>query len=1071
MKLNDQQLQGALAACESEPIRIPGLVQPHGMLIVLRQSDLTILQISESVLDLIGIHPTDLLHQPLSSLMDRTPVETAARKLGDRAPRLLNPIPIRINANGKAFEFDGIMHRSGRTLILELEKHVGKGQYNVGFGGFYEAIRETTANIMQADDLESIFNVVCSNVRSFTGFSRVLIYKFDEEWNGIVVGESRDHQTPSLMHHRFPASDIPKQARELYTVNWLRLIPDVNYTPSKMVPTDNPLTGQPLDMSNCVLRSVSPVHLEYMRNMGQMASMSISIMKGQKLWGLIACHNPEPLYLRYDVRVAAEFVGQMVSTQIIAREETTESDYRLQLKAIYDELLGRGGSFNNVLSTLKSNASNLLALVDAPGAALVFDETISLVGTTPSLSQVQGLVTWLNKKDESLFSSSALSKEYPPAADFVDRGAGILAVQIPHVRSGMIIWFRPELKEQIPWAGNPDLSKVMSTDGRIHPRSSFATWLQTTSGMSRKWLQSHLAGADQLRSALISLVVREDTGQISYDERGTFRVSVANAMRPSPRALEPAEAPAPSGDSLERLVSQGELLLAGFAEIAILIVDKEGKVRNWSAGANRLLSSGQIEPNRSFLSFFSESDALGGQAANLLDEARDLGRVQTEAWIYHANKSSFWANIIVTRILDGSGDFVGYTVVIRDISTEKSFEEELTATKLAAEAASVAKTNFIANISHEIRTPLGAILGFSEVMANPNQTDEQREELYMRIRRNGDQLIALINDLLDVTKIEAGRLEVEHIPFDLKVLLSDLKDTFSIKAAEKSIKFTIELEGDLPRTLICDPTRIRQILVNLLSNAIKFTGMGGTVTMSCAVDKDLKGHPRLTVRVADTGKGMTEAEMAKLFQPFVQADVSTTRKFGGTGLGLFVSQRLARALGGDLNIERSAPGRGTTFLARMSVETAKASPTFSQMDDGAKRFVRDSGAVSPISLNKKILVVDDSPDNRFLVEMFVKDMNVKLDTAENGAEALEKISKTPYDLVLMDIQMPIMDGNAAMSKLRNESFSAPVIALTANAMQGERENSLGIGFSDYLTKPIDRIALRQTIVKWLVSDD
>lgn len=1072
MKLDETPTQTALAACENEPIRIPGMVQPHGMLIVLRQSDLTILQISESVFDLIGVHPTELLHQPLSVLMDRAPVESAAKKLGDRIPRLLNPIPIVIAANGQTHEFDGILHRSGRTLILELELHVSKAIFKLGFGNFYEAIRETISSIMQASALEEVFTLVCNNVRSFTGFARVLVYKFDEDWNGIVVGESREPHIPSLMHHRFPAGDIPRQARELYTINWLRLIPNVNYKPSKMVPVDNPLTGQPLDMSNCVLRSVSPVHLEYMRNMGHSASMSISLMKGQKLWGLIACHNPDPLYLRYDVRVAAEFVGQMVSTQIMAREEASENDYRLQLKAIYDDLLARGGSFNNVLASLKGNASSLLALVDAPGAALVFDGAISLLGSTPSLDKVQELTEWLRQKNTNLYSTHTLSKEFAPAAAYLDRSSGLLAIQIPHLRPAMILWFRPELKEQIPWAGNPDLSKNVSSDGRIHPRSSFATWLQSTSGSSRKWLEDQLLGADQLRSALISLVVRDDTGQVTYDERGTFRHSMANnlaAARTGSAAL--VEEPTTDDSPLESHVASGELLLAGFAEVAILIVDLDGRIQNWSAGANQLLSRSSLSACEDFARLFSESDALGGKATRLLEEAQNLGRVEDEAWVYREDNSSFWAQIIVSRILNARGHFIGYTVILRDVSLEKSAEEELRATKLAAEAANVAKTNFIANISHEIRTPLGAILGFSEVMAQRSQTHEQREELYLRIKRNGDQLIALINDLLDVTKIEAGRLEVEQIEFDLQALLSDLRDTFSIKAAEKSLQFNIEIKGEIRRRIICDPTRIRQILVNLLSNAIKFTPMGGAVTLSCSVDQDLKGQHRLSCRVEDTGRGMSELEMEKLFRPFVQADISTTRKYGGTGLGLYVSQRLARALGGDLNIEFAALGKGARFLARMNIDFTESEETFSTLETFSRRLGDEHDAHRPLALKgKRVLVVDDAPDNRALVGFYLKDTGVQLDGAENGAEALEKIAAHDYDLVLMDIQMPVLDGNAAMRKLKTMGFQRPVIALTANAMQGERENSIGLGFSDYLTKPVERVLLRRALSRWLTSN-
>ncbi len=269
--------------CEKELIHIPGSVQAHGVLIALRSSDLTILQISENVFDILGVHSSELLHQPLSRLIDPAPIERASLRIGEKVPRLLNPIPIEVNVGGQPKYFDGILHRSGRLLVLELEMHRQFRAREVSVGAIYENIREFISKLMASESLEDIFGQSCEEIRKMTGFSRVMIYKFDEEWNGTVISESLDGTAKSFLHHRFPASDIPKQARELYTTNWLRLIPNVNYKPSPLIPSHNPMTDKPLDLSNAVLRSVSPVHLEYMRNMGQLGSMSISLLKNGKL--------------------------------------------------------------------------------------------------------------------------------------------------------------------------------------------------------------------------------------------------------------------------------------------------------------------------------------------------------------------------------------------------------------------------------------------------------------------------------------------------------------------------------------------------------------------------------------------------------------------------------------------------------------------------------------------------------------------------------------------------------------------------------------------------------------------
>jgi len=284
-----------LDECAREPIRIPGSIQSHGLLVALRYSDLTILQISENTMGLLGIEPSELLHQPLSKLMPVDAVEAAKSHMEERQPRILNPLPIEIRLGAKRLQFDGILHRAGRLLILELERHV-KATSNQGVSGLNLTVRSVTTKIIDSVNLQQTLQMACDELRRLTQYSRVLVYRFDSTWDGQVVAESVAPDAESLAHHRFPASDIPAQARELYTTNWVRIIPDINYTPAKLVPEINPITDEATDLSNAVLRSVSPVHLEYMRNMGYEASLSVSLLKNGKLWGLIACHNRTPKF-------------------------------------------------------------------------------------------------------------------------------------------------------------------------------------------------------------------------------------------------------------------------------------------------------------------------------------------------------------------------------------------------------------------------------------------------------------------------------------------------------------------------------------------------------------------------------------------------------------------------------------------------------------------------------------------------------------------------------------------------------------------------------------------------------
>lgn len=521
----------ALRNCAKEPIHIPGSVQPHGILLALKHPDLTILQVSENIFDMLGIRAEEVLHQPVSRFMNASPIRAAGRKLGQRVPRLLNPIPLELfHADGRILKFDGIIHLSGRIFILELERHVNPSTIEYGgFGGFYEAIRETTTQVMLAESLDEVLQLTCSEIRRLTQFSRVLAYRFDPDYNGVVVAESSDGKFSSLLHHRFPASDIPQQARELYATNWLRIIPDVDYTPSPLVPTHNSLIDQPLDLSYSVLRSVSPVHIEYMKSLGQGASMSISLLKGRKLWGLISCHHRKPHFLHYENRVAAEFIGQMVSSQIAAREGITEQEHRLRLKDIYDSLLRKGIRFGDVGATLEANATQLLALAQASGAAVVLRNEVSLIGYHPDIASIRAVLAWLARQDGLEFSTTALGKNDPQFQSIRAYASGLLAIALePHYESA-ILWFRAEQKEAIPWGGNPNYSKLLDAEGIVHPRKSFATWLENVEGTSLAWQQTELEVTSELRTALAGLALRDGITQRS-DTSADFRMLLAQSL-------------------------------------------------------------------------------------------------------------------------------------------------------------------------------------------------------------------------------------------------------------------------------------------------------------------------------------------------------------------------------------------------------------------------------------------------------------------------------------------------------------------------------------------------------------
>lgn len=379
---------------------------------------------------------------------------------------------------------------------------------------------------------------------------------------------------------------------------------------------------------------------------------------------------------------------------------------------------------------------------------------------------------------------------------------------------------------------------------------------------------------------------------------------------------------------------------------------------------------------------------------------------------------------------------------------------ELEISRGAAIEASRAKSDFLANMSHEIRTPLGAILGFAELMMEEGVSDRERQVYMTAVKRNGQILSALIDDILDLSKVEAGRIEIEKLEFSINELISEIVSTLEPQASKKSLPLLVE---KLPRgseIAIGDPIRLKQVLVNIVGNAIKFTSHG-SVAVRVRIDEEVDGQRDLHVEVEDTGIGISSRQAAHLFKPFTQGDSSTTRRFGGTGLGLVLAQKLAMAMGGGLNLKWSIPGGGSCFEIMVRL-------------DAVKRVEEEPPVklITPPRLpleNACILLVDDSLDNQLLISQILKLLGADVEIANDGLEGVEKALARTYDIVLMDLQMPRLGGVEATRILREKGYKHPIVALTAHALKEDRQKCLSVGCTDYLTKPIQRAHLVQVL--------
>ncbi|MEG4342272.1 response regulator [Microcoleus sp. A003_D6] len=940
-----------LEHCSDESVYAPGYIQPYGIVLNLQEADLNILQVSENVKLFFGIAAEGLLGQPLQRLFSRAQVQRIAEYLSENNLEIHNPFELKTHRRSaqadrgrKTQIFRSTLHRTADRLILELEPQLTTNKTHSVH--FYHRLQAAILKLRSATNLSDLAQTLAKEVKAMTGFDRVMIYRFEADDHGVVIGEEKESHLESYLGLHYPAIDIPVPARKLFYRNWVRQIPDINYTPARLIPTNNPLTNTPLDLSDCVLRGVSPYHIEYLQNMGVAGSLTISLIDDRRLWGLIACHHYSPRLVNYETRKSCEFLGQFASIELVHQQERELNVYRKQVKTIHDQLQQAFQRESNFIEqVLTRNASELLNLVHAQGAAILLDGRLTLVGQTPSESEIEEFVKWLAQHNqERVFATASLYQLYPQAKQFKDQASGVLAISIllsyVKEKSYHILWFRPEQIQTVNWAGNPQDALTVDEIGAMHlcPRKSFELWRQTVREMSYPWQVVELEAAAEMRNILMLAVLEFSQAAL---EQAAERAAIANR----------------------------------------------------------------------------------------------------------------------------------------------------------------AKSQFLAKMSHELRTPLNAILGFTQLMnRSPNIPSEFQEHLGI-INRSGEHLLALINDVLEMSRIEAGQLVLNSSCFDLHRLLFYINDMFVLKASEKGLNLISEWDATVPRYVCGDEAKVRQILINLLGNAIKFTTTGkialrgrafssdgmpsGTLsegeenihptslTLPISVPynlSDIKKTITLHFEVEDTGSGIAPSDLESIFEAFMQTDCGRHAK--GTGLGLSISRQFARLTGGDITV-RSNLNQGSTFTCEVILDL----PESLDLEEAEADLVIGLELGQPMY---RILVAEDVPENRQLLVTLLDSVGFEVCAVENGTQAIARWQVWHPDLILMDIQMPVMDGCEAARQIRSQeslvisqSPSADnsehkindkgkitsIIALTALAFEDDRSASLQAGCDDYITKPFSEATL------------
>ncbi len=515
----------------------PGFIQPHGVLLVL-STQLEILQVSSNTQDSLGKQPEELLGQHLSYLLNALCLEAIAQLPTDEIDTV-NYLKLSVRTNEGEQNFDGFVHRVEDTIILELEPTQAPVQVN--FLNIHTLIKAAIAKLKRTNNLIDFLQIAAQQVRNITEFDRVMVYQFDHQGAGVVIAEVKAEQLSPYLGLHYPATDIPRGAKDLYKRNSLRIIPCINAKPVELIPTTD---ETPLDLSLSVLRSVDPCCVEYHQNMGVAALMVIPLIKDDKLWGLISCHHQTPKYVPYEIRAGCEFLGHIVSSELANKVIQEEVDYKVRLESLRSGVVESISQADNFRDALIHPEPRLLGLVGATGAAVCLDHEIYLLGATPGIEDVRSLITWANAQvRDNIFYTDSLPKLYPEAETFKDTASGLLLLRISKLRHYYILWFRPEVIRTVNWAGNPNESIQVNSDGSVTlcPRKSFEKWQELVRLTSVPWQECEIDSALSLRNAIVGIVLKkaEELAKINQELESSNRELASFAYAASHDLKEP----------------------------------------------------------------------------------------------------------------------------------------------------------------------------------------------------------------------------------------------------------------------------------------------------------------------------------------------------------------------------------------------------------------------------------------------------------------------------------------------------------------------------------------------------
>ena len=1027
--ISDVELQ-TLETCQNYPIRTIGHIQPHGILLVLKSSSLSITQASANTNSALGLSPEDLLGKSLTSIFPDEEVEDLRTCLRESDNFGVRTLTARITGE----QFYIYLHLQQDIILLELEP-VRTDAFDLE--SLQRQISQMTTVFEKTTTILELSQRLAKEIRALINFDRVMIYQFLSDQSGIVIAEEKHTGIESYLGLHYPATDIPAEARAVFTENPLRCIPDINYSPAPIIQADKSLTQKPLDISATWLRGVAPAHVEYLKNMGVVSSLTMPLLDESGLWGLISCHHSQPTYTTAETRSILVLLSKVASLNLFRQQQLERNVYREQRNCFLTDLkAARKQDDASLQQVLIQNSQLLLDVFKSEGLAFIFEQDITIVGTTPSEADIRGLARWLKKKPDPTFSTCALSQEYSEENICSDLPAGLLSISAATQHSQSIAYhivlFRPEQLQTVSWAGQLNYTCKFNEYGELElgPRKSFELWKEQVRGQSLPWSAQELETASDLHSVLMQVAL--NSSEAALRAKSEFLANMSHEIRTPMNAVI----------GITELLNETELDTRQKKYVSIIRTGSDTLL----TVINDILDFSKIESKKMILEMgrLDLYQCIEDVTALFSNQAAEKGLTLTNRIESGNNPYVFKGDLV--RLRQILGNFVSNSIKF----TESGAIEVSLKVHSIRSAPAKKDTAYQYKITGKVKdTGIGISPKTIQHLFQPfSQADASITRRY-----GGTGLGLAINK--ELIELMGGEIWVESeigkgTTFGFSIKLEPYEPLILAYYLEKKTELRQK------HLLVVDGNEVsrhhlrRQAESLNLEVCIEHSAGGALVQLFQEKRFD-------AISISDQLPDMDSHQLA--------LKISSIPDFQTIPIILVQTQQTR-----SLNDKDALDSRITLLQKPVSQESLRNAliPLFLDETLSSSEQFPDRQLTKPkVSAETplRILLAEDIPLNRIVALQMLRSCGYRADTVNNGNEVLTALHHQPYDLVLMDIQMPEMDGLTATRQVRlaPDIIQPYIVAMTASSMQGDRERCLAAGMDDYISKPIRKRQLREVI--------